>query len=78
MVSFSSTSFTGSVVRDGVEGFIVPARDSQSVVEKLEQLATNMDLLACMSDAARQLSEDFTLEKYAERLIKTLQARMIL
>ena len=72
------TPNTGSVARDGVEGFIVPAHDSQCIVEKLEHLATNLDLLAWMSDAARQLSEYFTLEKYAERLIATLQARMIL
>jgi len=63
------TPQTGSVIRDGVDGFIVPARNPDAIAEKLERLAADPDLLAAMSENARRKSADYTLEKYGERLI---------
>lgn len=63
------TPQTGSTVRDGVDGFVVPTRNSDAIVEKLEQFAAKPDLLAAMSESARQNSREHTLEKYGERLI---------
>jgi len=60
---------TGSVVRDGADGFIVPPRDGTAIAEKLAQLAGNAAMLAEMSENARWHSSAFTLEKYGERLL---------
>jgi len=69
-----TTPNAGSVVRDGVDGFIVPTRDAESIAEKLEILARNRDLLAWMSANAVARSHEFSLEKYAERLIVAISA----
>ena len=69
------TPQTGSVVRDGVDGFIVPARDPAAIAEKIETLAADSSLLASMSAGARQHSSGFTLEKYGERLLAAFRER---
>jgi glycosyltransferase involved in cell wall biosynthesis len=63
------TPQTGSVVRDGVDGFIIPMRDAGAIVEKLMAMADDPALVAAMSSGAREHSASYTLEKYSERLI---------
>jgi len=72
------TPQTGSVVRDGVEGFIVPVRDPAAITEKLTALATDPALLAAMSASAREHSTNFTLEKYGERLLTAFRDRNLI
>jgi glycosyltransferase involved in cell wall biosynthesis len=72
------TPQTGSVVRDGSDGFIVPARDGAAIAEKLALLADKPELLAEMSRNARGRSSAFTLEKYGERLIAAFRGHGIL
>lgn len=67
-----TTPNAGSVVRDGVDGFIVPIRDSEAIVDKIELLADDPDLWAKMSANALARSSNFTLEMYGERLIRAL------
>lgn len=69
-----TTPNAGSVVRDGIEGFIVPIRDPDAIVERLERLALDRELLETMSYQAAQRAQEFTIEKYGERLIRALQA----
>jgi glycosyltransferase involved in cell wall biosynthesis len=69
------TPNTGSVVRDGLDGFIVPVRDGAAVAEKLALLADKPDVLAEMSERARQRSAAFTLERYGVRLIAAFRER---
>lgn len=66
------TPNTGSVVRDGVDGFIVPARDVESIVDRLEQLRANPGLRAEMSVNARARSSEFTVAAYGRRLLEAL------
>ena len=49
-----TTTNTGAydIIEDGKEGFIVPIRDSQSIYEKLQLLADNIDTLQSMKIAA--------------------------
>ncbi len=71
-----TTPNAGSVVRDGIDGFIVPIRDAEAIAEKLELLAGDRERLAWMSRNARERARDFTVEKYGQRLLKVLvQAR---
>jgi glycosyltransferase involved in cell wall biosynthesis len=72
------TPSTGSVVRDGVDGFIVPPRDGALIAEKLALLAGQPRALAEMSAHARQRAADFTLEKYGERLIAAFRQRGVI
>jgi glycosyltransferase involved in cell wall biosynthesis len=64
-----TTPNAGSVVRDGTDGFIVPIRDAEAIVQKLELLVRDRKMLAWMSANAAARSGEFTLEKYGERLM---------
>ena len=66
------THNTGSVVRDGMEGFLVPIRDAKSIVERLQQLDGDRRLLATMSEAALARCEFFSMDNYAARLKQAL------
>ena len=69
-----TTPNSGSVVRDGVDGFVVPIRDADAIVERLERLASVPNLLEEMSTNALQRAAEFTVEKYGQRLLATLSA----
>jgi len=62
------TPNTGSVVRDGEDGFLVPIRDVGAIVERLQELDRDRSRLAAMSEAALARREFFTLDAYAARL----------
>lgn len=73
-----TTPAAGSVIRDGVEGFVVPPRDAAALVQRMSVLAQDRTLLGTLSQAARQRAQDFTLDRYAARLtavIRTLYDR---
>jgi glycosyltransferase involved in cell wall biosynthesis len=72
------TPQTGSVVRDGVDGFIIPARDPAAIAEKLTRLADDPTLLAALSENAHRNSADYTLEKYGERLLRSFRERHLI
>ena len=71
-----TTPNAGSVVRDGLDGFVVPVGDAEAIAAKLELLSRDRELLAWMSTNARQRAQEFTLEKYGERLIATIRNSM--
>jgi glycosyltransferase involved in cell wall biosynthesis len=66
------TSETGSVVRDGIEGFVVPAGDTKCIAESLELLCRDPNLRARMGQAAIERAREFTFAKYGERLCTAL------
>jgi glycosyltransferase involved in cell wall biosynthesis len=70
-----TTENAGSVVRDGVEGYIVPLRDANAIVERIERLARDRDLLHQMSQNSRTRSTEFTTAEYGKRLLRALEAR---
>ncbi|WP_312471725.1 glycosyltransferase family 4 protein [Brucella sp.] len=75
------TPNTGSVVRHGIDGYIVPIRDVVVTTEVLRQLSQNASLLAGMRENARARARDFTVARYGERLVEALskqQSRRIL
>lgn len=63
---------TGSVVRDGVEGYIVPIRNSDAIVEKLLHLANHPSVLSEMSASAIVRAKQFTLAAYRDRLLHAI------
>lgn len=62
------TPNTGSVVREGEDGFIVPVRNTATIVERLLQLDRDRDLLLAMSKAAAARAGYFSMESYIHRL----------
>ena len=67
-----ATPNTGSVVRDGVDGFIVPIRDAEAIAERIERLAGDSELLAAMSKGALERASEYTIEEYGKRLLSAL------
>ncbi|MFI5329508.1 MAG: glycosyltransferase family 4 protein [Desulfobaccales bacterium] len=68
-----TTPNAGSVVRDGVDGFIVPIRDAEALAARIELFLEDSALLRRMSENARARAEDFSWPKYEERLVAAIQ-----
>lgn len=71
-----TTPNSGSIVRDGVDGFVVPLRDVDSMVCRLEQLAEDRGLVRCMSDSAKARSCFGSIDAYGSRLVQALYERL--
>ena len=67
------TQNTGSVVRDGMEGFIVEAGDVEGMICRLEQLDSRRDELARLSAGALARRDYFSAESYAGRMREVLE-----
>lgn len=67
------TPNTGSVVRDGQDGYIIPIRDSEAIVERLERLAADIDLRKTMGESAMRRAAEFSVAKYGESLKRALE-----
>jgi glycosyltransferase involved in cell wall biosynthesis len=66
------TPNTGSVVRDAVDGFIVPIRDAAAIAARLEKLAADPPLRRRMGVNARERAGDFTVAAYGRRLLAAI------
>jgi len=72
-VPIITTPNCGSVVRDGVEGFIVPIRDPQAIADRVQQLLQDRALRNRMSAAAKVRAAEFVWERYSERLVEAIR-----
>ena len=63
-----TTPNCGDVVRDGIDGFLVPARDSTALAKALETLADDPERLEAMREAARENVTRFGLEALDQNL----------
>jgi glycosyltransferase involved in cell wall biosynthesis len=64
------TPESGSQVRDGADGFVVPRRDPAALAERLEALAEDPGLRARMGASARERIEgEYTWDHYRRRLV---------
>jgi glycosyltransferase involved in cell wall biosynthesis len=68
-----TTPAAGSVVRDGIDGRLVPERDPAALADAIADIVEDRDKRARMSIAARQRARDYTWERYRERLVGALQ-----
>jgi glycosyltransferase involved in cell wall biosynthesis len=69
-----ATPNTGSVVTDGINGFIVPARDTQAMADRLRCLHRDRNLLFKMQEATQHSTEIASFEAYGRRLRQALSA----
>lgn len=70
-----TTPNAGSVARDGVEGLIVPARESGPLASAMERLGSDPDLRAEMAAAARRRALAFDWSRY-HRAVRGVMAEV--
>jgi len=70
-----TTPNSGSVeiIRDGLDGFIVPIRSSSALAEKLELLAGDHELLAAIQESARKRAQEHSWERYRMALASAVE-----
>jgi len=66
------TPNTGSVVRDGIEGFIVPPGDSDAIIHALDKLERDPALRRDMAERASSRFREYDLDSYGKRLVLAL------
>jgi len=69
----TSNTGIGDVLTDEREGFLIPIRSADAIVEKLEQLIRNRELLAEMSAAAKHTAAQCSWDGYERRLVSILE-----
>lgn len=67
-----TTPAAGSVIRDGIEGRIVPERDPEALAAAIEEITGDREKRHRMARAARVHATQFTWEKYSDRLVRAL------
>jgi glycosyltransferase involved in cell wall biosynthesis len=67
-----TTPNCGSLVRDQVEGFLVPIRDPLALANRIQQIIEDRPLRDRLSAAARRRARDYTWARYGERLLAAL------
>ena len=68
-----TTPNAGSVVRDGVDGFIVPIRDAGALAQRIEQLYGEPQLRAEMAAKARARALQFPWERYQHECVSVAE-----
>jgi glycosyltransferase involved in cell wall biosynthesis len=70
-----TTLEAGSVVRDGIDGRIVPSRDPEALANAIAEIVEDRQKRERMSRAARDRARDYTWERYGERLLAALSQK---
>ena len=70
------TPGAGSVVRDGDEGFHVPAGGVEPLAESMERLGNDPELRRTMSAAARRRAEAFDWPRYHEAVVDAVRSML--
>lgn len=65
-----TTCFSGSLVRNGKDGFIVPAGNSKLLREKMIELKCNLLMRKKMGKSSQSLVSSYTWDKYAGNVVQ--------
>ncbi|MEP0805757.1 MAG: glycosyltransferase family 4 protein [Chloroflexota bacterium] len=65
-----TTPNAGAVVRDGVDGLLFPICDVDALQDKIQYLYQNPDARIAMGNSAWERVQEFTWERYRERLVQ--------
>lgn len=71
-----ATPNSGSVARDGRDGFIVPIRDVSALAESMQRLRDDESLRKRMGESARERAREYSWDAYQKKLLDAYQ-RMI-
>ena len=61
-------------IRHGIEGFLVPIRDTYSIIECLDHLDKDRDRLRCMKEACLQRSKYLSFQLYKQQLGRVINS----
>lgn len=67
-----TTPNAGSVVRDGVDGFVTPIRDPAAIEAAILRLAEDRDLYDAMAESAKGRGRQFGLKQYGRALLSAI------
>ena len=62
----------GDIVRDGVDGFVVPERDERAIASRLDHLYRHPDMRSQMGRAAAQRAKEFSWARYSDSALEAL------
>ncbi len=65
-----TTENAGSVVEDGIDGFIIPIQDVKSLKEKILFFYNNREKIKEFGKRARKKAEQYTWEDYGKRIVE--------
>jgi len=65
-----ATRAAGSIVRDGVDGLIIPERHPEALAQAIMSIVLDRDRREAMSQAARQRAQVFTWDGFVHRVIQ--------
>jgi glycosyltransferase involved in cell wall biosynthesis len=60
---------TGSIIRDGIDGFVLPIRDVHALAEKILWCYEHRNEADAVGEAALRTVQEFTWERYAARVV---------
>ncbi len=60
------------IVRDGVEGFVVPSRDARAIADRLNILSQDGQLRQRMGQAARQRAETYSWTRFETQFLEAI------
>ena len=65
-----TTPNAGSLIRDSLDGYIIPIRDSEALAERVEFFYKYPEQAKVMGESGRERIKGFTWERYGENLVK--------
>jgi hypothetical protein len=68
-----TTRAAGSIVRDGIDGIIVPERDPAALAEAVRSIVEDRDRRDAMGRSARERAQQFTWDGFASQVIDATQ-----
>ncbi len=68
-----TTPEAGSVLREGRDGYLVPAADPEALAGRMEQLGTNPELRASMARSARERALEFDWTRYQDAIERVIR-----
>src|SRR4029077_855471 len=67
-VIVSDHTFGRDVIEDGVNGFVVPIRDSEAIADRLKLLGSDPTYRSRMGEAARRTAEGYSWATFGDRV----------
>jgi glycosyltransferase involved in cell wall biosynthesis len=74
-VIVSKHTFGDDVVQDGIDGYVTRIRDAEAIADRLRYLYENPDRRELMAMAARRRAEQFSWERYQDRIVAAVGGR---
>lgn len=73
-----TTEEAGSIVRDGLDGHLIPSRDPRRLAEAILDIVDDRSKRAAMSASARQRAQDFDWDGFVDTIFDCLERRLAL